>query len=263
MLVREPSARYRYPIMPSSHPTHAVNVFVEMVGACRRRIAMNPRSANDKEYFAQDWFIDRLNAVGVPSAQQGRNSYPDFWVGDTDLREGYEVKSLAFTHGRPARSDIDFNSTIPSGRKNGSDVFLVFFLYTGAGADARPVHSISLAHGDLLNADHGLADEHLNVAVHNFGSYADGFIRNRKMYVFPHPITTDTDGLGRMRLIVPQAWNIDDPRVRKVKTIQRSIAAESIDRYTIRLRGRGQAEVVTTPASNAGQQFAFDVFEVA
>jgi len=115
----------------------------------------------------------------------------------------------------------------------------------------------------LINADHELADEHLNVAVHGFGSFADGFIRNRKMYVFPHPITIDDDGLGRNRLIVPSAWRVSDSRIRKVKTIRRTIAAETIDRYTIRLRGRGQAEVVSVPADDAGKVYRFDVFEMA
>jgi len=224
---------------------------------------MRPRSANDKEYFAQDWFIERLNAVGLPFEQQGRNSYPDFWVGQDDRREGYEIKSLAFTRGRPARKDIDFNSTIPSGHKQGSEVFIVFFLYTGRGSDQRPVHSISLAHSDLINADHELADEHLNVAVHEFGSFADGFIRNRKMYVFPHPISIDDDGLGRNRLIVPTAWGLDDHRITKIKTIDRRVADQTVDRYTIRLRGRGQAEVVKEPAPDAGQVHQFDVFEMA
>lgn len=243
--------------------THALDIFCEMANACRRGKRMRPRSANDKEYFAQDWFIDRLKALKVGFVQQGRNSYPDFWVGAEDDREGFEIKSLAFARGKPARKDIDFNSTIPSGRKQRSSIFLVFFLYTGTGADDRPVHSISMAHGDLLNADHALADEHLNVAVHKFGSFADGFIRNRKMYVFPHPITVDPDGLGKHRLIVPQEWAIRDRRLRKVKTIDRTIAPETVNSYTIRLRGGGEAEVSSEPTPDAGKVLRFDVFEPA
>lgn len=243
--------------------THAIDIFYEMCDACRRGQCMHPRSANDKEYFAQDWFIERLEALGLPHVQQGRNSYPDFWVGGSDDREGYEIKSLAFTNGRPARRDIDFNSTIPSGSKQGSPVFIVFFLYSGSGADDRTVHSMSVAHGDVINNDHSLADDHLNVAVHDFGSFADGFIRNRKMYVFPHPISIDTEGLGKNRLIVPASWRLADSRIRRVKTIDRTVAAETVDRYTIRLRGRGQAEVVKEPAPQASQVHRFDVFEMA
>jgi hypothetical protein len=223
---------------------------------------MNPRSANDKEYFAQDWFIERLEALNLPCVQQGRNSYPDFWVGQEDDREGYEIKSLAFTRGRPARRDIDFNSTIPSGMKEGRNVFLAFFLYTGTGNERRPIHSLSLAHADLINSDHALADEHLNVAIREFGSFADGFIRNRKMYVFPHPINLDQDGLGQKRLIIPADWNLSDSRLRKLKTIDRVVAPQTVDRYTIRLRGRGEAEVASTPSENAGKVLQFDVFEM-
>jgi len=224
---------------------------------------MVPRSANDKEYFAQDWFIARLKAVNVPFVQQGRNSYPDFWVGEGVNQEGYEIKSLAFVRGKPARKDIDFNSTIPSGLKEGHNIFLVFFLYTGSGAEDRPVHSISVAHGDLLNADHALADEHLNVAVHKFGSYADGFIRNRKMYVFPHPIAVDSEGLGRTRLIVPTDLKLRDSRLSRVGRIDRTVATRTIDSYTIRLRGRGEAKVKSVSAPRAGQVLHFEVFEPA
>jgi len=205
--------------------------------------------------------MDRLRELGTVFEQQGRNSYPDFWVGEGTNCEGYELKSLAFTSGRPGRKDLDFNSTIPSGRKQDRDVFLVFILYTGAGARPRIIHSISLAHGDLINSDHALADEHLNVAIHEFGSYADGFIRNRKMYVFPHPISLNPGGLGRFRLIVPQAWNVRRAGLRRVDRIMRTVAPEAVDHYTIRLRGRGVAETATVPYANAGQALNFDVFE--
>lgn len=242
--------------------SHSVDIFCEIAAACRRGIRMKPRSPNDKEYFAQDWFIDRLKTVGVGFEQQGRNSYPDFWVGGEKEIEGYEIKSLAFVKGRPARTTIDFNSTIPSGRKAGRDVFLVFFLYEGGGAECS-VHSVSVAHGDLINSDHALADEHLNVAVHDFGAFADGFIRNRKMYVFPHPITIDPTGLSRLSLIVPASWKMADRRLKRVRRIERKVASQAVDRYTIRLRGKGEAEVTKTPAADAGRVLEFDVFERA
>ena len=176
--------------------------------------------------------------------------------------EGYEVKSLAFRRGKPARKDFDSNSTIPSGRKQTCDVFLVFFLYTGTGTDSRPVHSLSIAHADLINSDHDVADEHMNLAIDGFGSYADGFIRNRKMYVFPHPISLDASGLGRCRLIVPESWHISDSRLDKVATIEREIAAEAIESYTIRLHGGGEPEVNRKPYPHAGNTVVFDVFEL-
>jgi len=241
--------------------TNAVEIFVQMALAARRGVTMMPRSASDKEYFFQDWFTDRLNEYGKPFVQQGRNSYPDFWVQGTP-EEGFEVKSLGFKE-RPARKDIDFNSTIPSGRKVGKDVFLVFALYTGSGARPRTAHSLSVAHGDLINSDHALADEHLNVAIRHFGSYADGFIRNRKMYVFDHPVTIDSEGLGRARLIVPQGWGIQDGRLKKIKTLERTVAPQAVDTYTIKLHGKGEAAVTTVPYSNAGTKFLFDVFGMA
>ena len=249
--------------MSGSHITNAIQIFIRMVEAVRRGEKMVPRSENDKEYFAQDWFSKRLGEAGLEYEQQGRNSYPDFLITSPQPREGYEVKSLGFARGRPARKDIDFNSTIPSGRKDNQDIFLVFFLYTGSGSSTGTVHSISLAHADLINADHQVADEHINVAIHNFGSYGDGFIRNRKMYVFPHPIMIDPEGLGRQRLIVPSDWRLKDRRLRKINNIRRNIAINAIDSYKIKLYGRGEAEISTTPYRNAGRILTFDIFEMA
>lgn len=247
--------------MPKTHATNAVEIFIAMDGAVRDGVSMIPHSANDKEYFAQDWFRDRLRDLGLTFEQQGRNSYPDFLVQAPPPAEGFEVKSLNFSRGKPARKDIDFNSTIPSGRRNGQDIFLVFFLYTGTGKDPRVVHTISLAHADLINGDHEVADEHINVAIHEFGSYGDGFIRNRKMYVFPHPIMIDPSGLGRQRLIVPAGWNLEDRRLTKISSLRRTIAEQAINQYTIKLHGRGEAAVEKTPYGRAGQDLVFDVFE--
>lgn len=225
---------------------------------------MIPRSAGDKEFFPQDWLIDRLVAAGLPFAPQGRNSYPDFWVGDSVAApiEGYEVKSLAFARGRPARPEFDSNSTIPSGRKLGRDVFLAFFLYTGTGAEPRPVHSLSIAHVDLINADYAVADAHANVHVSEFGSYGDGFIRNRKMYVFPHPLTLDDGGIGRYRLIVPQEWAVEDQRLVRVGEILRTVADEYVESYSIELLRHGDVEVNRKPYPDAGAFRVFDVFEL-
>ncbi|MFZ5926327.1 MAG: hypothetical protein ACOYX1_02655 [Acidobacteriota bacterium] len=243
--------------------TASVRIFMEIVEACRRGVRMQPRSSSDKEYFAQDWFADRLREAALPFQQQGRNSYPDYWV-NVDPIEGYEVKSLGLNpNGQPARTTIDFNSSIPSGRKENRNIFLVFFVYEGAGASPRAVHSVSLAHADLINCDHAVADEHINVAVHEFGSYADGFIRNRKMYVFPHPITIDPTGLGRQRLIVPVEWRLSDRRLRKVHTLTRTVAPDCVHSFTIQMRGRGEADVTRIPYANAREEHRFDVFEMA
>jgi hypothetical protein len=168
---------------------------------------------------------------------------------------------LAFANGRPARSDYDSNSTIPSGRKEDRDIFLMFFLYTGTGANPRPVHTLSLAHADLINCDYAVADAHLNPAVHDFGSYGDGFIRNRKMYVFPHPVTLDSSAVGKLRLIVPSEWNISDPGLVRIKQIERKIIDEAVDRYTIKLHGSADVAVHKVPYADAGTVRRFDVFE--
>jgi hypothetical protein len=162
--------------------------------------------------------------------------------------------------GKPARKDIDFNSTIPSGRKDNNDTFLVFFLYTGTGLADRVVHTLSLAHGDPINADHDVADRHTNIAIKEFGSYGDGFIRNRKVYVFPHPVEIDPSGLGKCRLIVPASWGLADDRLRGVKKIARTVAGQAVDSYKISLHG-GKPTIRRKPYPNAGRQLDFQVFE--
>ncbi len=245
--------------------THSVQVFVTASQAMRSGVEMVPQSRYDKEYFAQNWFIDRLKAAGIPFRQLGRNSYPDFWLGDDGRPpvEGYEVKSLAFARGKPARKDFDSNSTIPSGRRQQRDVFLVFFLYTGSGPSLRTVHSLCIAHTDLINADHRLAAGHVNEAIHGFGSYGDGFIRNRKMYVFPHPFSIDPDAVGSCRLVVPAEWGLTDERLSLVGSIERQVADERIRGYSIDLYHQGDAKVTTSPSSQAGLVRTFDVFEAA
>lgn len=73
-----------------AHGTNAVAIFLRMVDAVRRGDMMIPRSGNDKEYFAQDWFSARLTEAQVKFEQQGRNSYPDFLVLSPDPPEGYK-----------------------------------------------------------------------------------------------------------------------------------------------------------------------------
>ncbi len=243
--------------------THSIEIFVAAQQAVAAGIPMTPRSANDKEYFPQDWFADRVSALGLPFAAQGRNSYPDFWVGGDGSPpvEGFEIKSLAFSNGRPARRDYDSNSTIPSGRKDGRDVFLVFFLYTGSRGDPRPVHSLCIAQTDLINADHAVAAAHINEGIDGFGSYGDGFIRDRKMYRFPQPYTIDPSGLGRCRLIVPADWAVADTRLAQVGTIDRKIADEALKSYEIHLDGSTGPGAKRAERPDAGQVRRFDVFE--
>jgi len=204
-----------------------------------------------------------VKSKNLPYRQEGRNSYPDFWVGNDKCFpvEGYEVKALAFARGKASRKDYDSNSTIPSGRKNHRDVFLVFFLYTGSKESLRKVHSLSIAHTDVINSDHELAESHANESIHGFGSYGDGFIRNRKMYVFPHPFAIDPQGVGRCRLIVPSEWRVRDERLDFVGSIERTAADRLVDHYSIHLYQQKKAQITRSPNPEAGAIRRFDIFE--
>ena len=240
-------------------PTNVVDIFSEIHHATARGVVMTPRSSSDKEYFAQDWFQDRLTALGLTYKLQGRNSHPDFWVTGAGVTEGYEVKSLALKgRGQPARKDFDCNSTIPSGVKGGRDVFIVFFVYTGSGVNVRGVHSVVVMHGDFINDERAI--EHQNLAVHGFGSYGDGFIRDRKMYVFPHAFSIDPTGVGSRRLIVPAEWGVNDARLTKVKTLERDVATMRLRGYEVDLFAR-QITPGRERNPRSGSVREFDVFE--
>lgn len=225
-------------------------------------VAMQPRSAGDKEYFAQDWLAARLDELGWPYMISGRNTYPDFWVGEDDELFGVEVKSLAFARNRPARADFDTNSTIPTGSKDGRDVYTAFFLYTGIGADPRPIHSFCFLHGDFLNADHELVHE--NRAVHGFASYGDAFIRNRKMYVFRTPFTILPNLLGKVRMIVPGGTKLADtvPALAAVDSVEREWAIERVVAYNVDLTSN-EITPTRTHSPNAGRRVEFEVYAPA
>lgn len=66
--------------------------------------------------------------------------------------------------------------------------------------DESRVLSLLLVDGDYINRDYRLHCEHRNVSRGGFGSYGDGRIRERKMYIFPNPLT-DGDLVGTASLI--------------------------------------------------------------
>lgn len=195
-------------------------------------LPMQPRSASDKEYFAQDWIALQLDELGWTYSISGRNTYPDFWVGEEgqDQRFGVEVKSLGFVK-KPARKDFDTNSTIPGGEKEGRPVYTAFFLYTGAGADPRHIHSLCMLHGDFLNAERDFIHE--NKAVKGFGSYGDAFIRDRKMYVFKTPFTILPDLVGKLTLVVPAGSSLTPttPTLQRMTSIERTFVRERVKGY--------------------------------
>jgi hypothetical protein len=70
--------------------------------------------------------------------------------------------------------------------------YYLFMLYEHLEPLAKlQVRGIStvLTDGDFLNNDLELAESHANISQAGFGSYGDAFIRTRKMYRFPNPLT--------------------------------------------------------------------------
>ena len=234
--------------------THVVKIFKEL--ANNRNIDMIPRSKFDKEFFPQDWFADRLDDLSLSYDLQGRNSYPDFWVLEKDqLLEGFEIKSLEFSDN--LRKTIDFNSTIPSGKKSNKNMFLVFFLYLKEGT-YRKVHTINISHMDFVNSN--CKWQHSNNSISGFGSYGDGCIRNRKMYLFPHPISLYPQGLGKCQLVLPENWKASG--LKKIDTVYREVLKQTVSKYTIDMEDQSSVEVTYTVKKKKKKSVAFNVFEV-
>lgn len=165
------------------------------------RARMTRRSSSDKEYFVQDWIESQLEGK-YQITKQGRNSHPDYILSSGDQAEGLEVKSLENQRGDnrdpsrvPCRSDVDFNSCVPCGLIKLKDkklrCYYAFVLYESDPISDLHVSGIALAlvDGNFLNRDFDLAAGHLNISKGGFGSYGDAFIRTRKMYRFPNPLT--------------------------------------------------------------------------
>jgi hypothetical protein len=179
-----------------------VNVFLRLAKPILTRNAkMKRRSSTDKEYFVQDW-IEGQSQGHFQIHRQGRNSHPDYIITSGDISQGLEVKSLECRQkdtknlgAVPCRTDVDFNSCIPCGlikfREEKLKCYYAFVLYESE--TKSPLHvngiAIALVDGNLLNRDFNLAVGHRNVSEGGFGSYGDAFIRTRKMYRFPNPLT--------------------------------------------------------------------------
>jgi len=194
---------------------------------------MTRRSASDKEYFVQDWFAARLRA-SYDIKPLGRNSHPDFLITANGVTEGFELKALANVHPgkrdrtqQPCRTTVDFNSTVPCGRFIRGDqtlqCYYLFLLYEEAGdREGLQVDGIALtiAHGNLLNHDLRIAQSHKNTSEGNFGSYGDGLIRTRKMYLFPNPLTHPRLRY-RCRLIIPHDVTPRDLSLTRFATLKK------------------------------------------
>lgn len=162
--------------------------------SANRNAYLASTSAGDKEYLAQNWIEERLKECTSSFATSGRNSYPDFWAEDI----GFESKSLSIVKGRPARSDLDFNSTLPTGTKDGKEVYVVTLFYD---KQSRKVDTICLTHGSFFNDSVEIPD--IEKGIRGFGTYGDGYVRIRKMYVFPHQGSIVPEILGKITIIAP------------------------------------------------------------
>lgn len=224
----------------------ARTLFRSFARAHSTRIPAVKRSKDDKEYHIQDWVEQRAIEAGCETKVQGRNSYPDFWMSLDDTTIGNEVKSLAhYSNGRPARRDVDFNSTAPQPRVNSRDCFLTFVLYRQESSDT-PLHgrvtTLCLTDISLLNADRDFLA--LNLSVKQFGSYGDGMIRNRRMYRFLHPVTL-LEGFGieirdRSTLILPESSldRVEASRdgLVKIGSIERTTVPQRLASYRVNVR---------------------------
>ena len=173
-----------------------------IIAARDSNLFIRRESRQDKEFHFQNWVKIRLEELGAPFDQGGRNSYPDFKI--VPVTEGYEVKGLAY----PGRDmSFDSNSQVPTGFHNGRSIYYVFGRYPAEpDGNEYPVTDLVLCHGDFLNADHEYV--HKNKSVRGFGSYGDILIRDRKMYVVPTPFAIARNLAHFFTLIMPSA---DEP----------------------------------------------------
>ncbi len=150
--------------------------------------------------------------------------HPDLVIERDGACLGIECKSLRastqFTEtgdGIPCRTTIDFNSTVPCGREKFKGKFEVYAhlkdrplvtfyalrLYGSVDGEDRVI-SFVLVDGNYINRDFELHRTHRNISRSGFGSYGDGKIRERKMYLFPNPLT-DEALRGSVSLVVEQS----------------------------------------------------------
>jgi len=210
-------------------PSSIVEVFLAADSAIRHHVPIVRQGQRDKEFHFQDWFKARLDETGLNYKENGRNTYPDFELPDTE--DGIEVKGLA----SPGRlRDFDANSRMPTGRHDSLDVFYAFGRYPkDPDSNSYEVIDLVICHGDFFSADHNY--EHENKSFREFGSYGDVLVRDRKMYVVPTPYGL-LDGVeGFVTLILPAATPADDVRLRSLGRFSRVEAAKVVVDYRFHL----------------------------
>ncbi len=231
------------------------NIFAECVRAINNGELIRSVSRKDKEFHFQNWFQERLAALGINYDDPGRNTYPDFRL--VEDAEGYEIKGLAW----PGREkDYDANSQVPSGVHNGRTIFYVFGRYPAeqAGQEEYPVVDLVICHGDFLNADHNYV--HKNKSIKGFGSYGDIMIRDRKMYVAPTPFALTRGTTGLQTLILPDSFRTED-RFEAVGNLVRTECDNLVVGYKFDLRTNIlEPETVENPS--AGQEHSFVAYRL-
>ncbi|MGD9101640.1 MAG: hypothetical protein PVF45_14260 [Anaerolineae bacterium] len=183
--------------------------------------------------------------------------YPDFVLEHKGACLGIECKSLRASRrfvetrqGTPCRTTIDFNSTVPCGQESykgkfkryaslkGQPItsFYALGLY-GKVEDEDRILSFLLVDGNYINRDFTLHQTHRNTSRGGFGSYGDGRIRERKMYIFPNPLT-DQDLVGGTALVMEQAdLATAFPQLMQTSTkVRRTPAGEEYPFFVYRLR---------------------------
>lgn len=225
------------------------NFFRHILVARDRNLFIRRESRQDKEFHFQNWVKQRLEDLGVPFDQGGRNTYPDFSI--VPVTEGYEVKGLAY----PGRDmSFDSNSQVPTGFHNGRSVYYVFGRYPAEpDGNEYPVTDLVLCHGDFLNADHDYV--HKNKSVRGFGSYGDILIRDRKMYVVPTPFAIARNLAHFFTLIMPAQDN-PGPGFEMIGELVRVETANLVVAYRFDLRTNDLSPDMI-PNPNAGREHRF------
>jgi hypothetical protein len=237
--------------------TTCFDVFEQCVLAVLAGELVESVSAKDKEFHFQNWFLKRLEKLGIYFEGSGRNTYPDFCL--VEFPEGYEIKGLAW----PGRErDYDSNSQVPTGHHNGRQIFYAFGRYPadlsayadqGGGRRQYPVVDLVICHGDFLNADHEYV--HKNRSVKGFGTYGDIMIRDRKMYVAPTPFALTEGTTGLMTLILPEGYACD-LRFQEVGKLTRVESESLVVGYAFDLRtNKLRSENIPNPRARTEHRF--------
>jgi len=236
-------------------PTQIVDIFIECYNAIREGVLIRRDSVTDKEFHYQNWFKERLEALGLNFDAPGRNKYPDFTL--VHSTEGFEIKGLK-SPGRVAT--YDSNSQVPTGYHNGRTIFYVFGRYPAKPLreTAYPVHDLLICHGDFLNVAHDYV--HRNKSIKGFGSYGDIMIRDRKMYVAPTPYALTNGTEGQITLILPSDYSIDERLVPRGELV-RVESDELVVGYGFDLRTNElRPEFVSNPG--AGVEHCFSAYRL-